>query len=105
LQAKNPECSRVADCDGECVSLQHPAATDDEGNKIYGCPDRFIPANVLEWWDLYNDYKEFGGAPSLDNRNAKFNQALNYYRVEFSDAQKCKSRQPRESLERIKSNV
>jgi len=58
---------------------QHVVWRDIEDNDYYVCPIRCIPDVVINWYDEYKFYQEFGGSLVYHELPAKWIEAKNIY--------------------------
>jgi hypothetical protein len=60
-----------------------PCYTDDTSDDViylyYEEPKVFIPESVFEWYEEYEYYKEFNGAPNFNEVSSRFIEMKNTY--------------------------
>ena len=64
----------------ECACPADKPAEEDEDDVYYQCPIRFVPENILQWWEIYQYEKEFGANIDYMGRSIKYLEALRIYR-------------------------
>lgn len=63
----------------ECGNPPQDPAWETEDDRFYACPERFIPNNVIRWFDQYQYEKEFGAQVAYQERSSKYIDAVRAY--------------------------
>ena len=86
----DPELKKEWGCD---EPKQIAVWVDNEENEYFNCPLKFIPENVLQWYEEYSYQKEFGGALSYRKQSRKFIDAIRIYNSAFCSYKQNESKQ------------
>jgi hypothetical protein len=68
-------------CEG---STQAAVWIDSDDTEYFICPIRLLTEDILEWYESYVYYQDFGGAPIFENQGAKYIEAIKVYKSYLS---------------------
>jgi hypothetical protein len=80
----NPNLKAAWGCENES-RMAEPTFVDDDGNKYWNCPVRYIPDSIINFLREYDYYKRFPSALSIGYAamSPRFKAAMEIYEAEY----------------------